>query len=99
MLISWFSDNFNFLNLQCVLCLRLLKKFDPKDFQPKTLPCGYDELDSVYDGKKGQINEQVVELSIGQQIYDMVDAGGVKGMTINEVQWYASKSIVVTFYL
>ncbi|MDV3199468.1 MAG: hypothetical protein Q8874_02745 [Sweet potato little leaf phytoplasma] len=35
--------------------------------------------------KRGQITEQLLELPIEQQIYDMIDAEGSKGLIIHEV--------------
>ncbi|KAL5579539.1 hypothetical protein UlMin_011981 [Ulmus minor] len=69
-------------------CLRLLKSFCPKNFEPKTLGCIDDDFDGeeqVKFGKKCQISNQLVELPIEFQIYDMIDAAGPKGMTVMEV--------------
>ncbi|XP_010498096.1 PREDICTED: uncharacterized protein LOC104775855 [Camelina sativa] len=60
-------------------CLRLLKRFSPKNFN--------------YSGKKQLLNfgrsiqktEQTLELPIDNQIYDMVDAEGSKGLPVMEV--------------
>lgn len=74
--------------LQEVSCLRLLKKFSPKNLEPKTLRCRSDDPDTeepVKLGKRGQINDQIVELPIEHQVYDMIDAEGSKGLTITEV--------------
>ncbi|KAK1265574.1 hypothetical protein QJS04_geneDACA010700 [Acorus gramineus] len=71
-----------------VRCLRLLKSFDPKDFQPKALVRGSDEIDAeqlIKRGKRGQIYDQLVELPIEHQIYDLIDAEGHKGLTYSEV--------------
>ena len=68
--------------------MRLLKEFSPKSFEPKTPGCGYDDPDTeqlAKMGKRGQITEQLVELPIEYQIYDMIDAEGSKGLTITEV--------------
>ncbi|CAK9179892.1 unnamed protein product [Ilex paraguariensis] len=76
------------VNKREVSCLRLLKEFSPKSFEPKTPGCGYDDLDTeqlAKMGKRGQITEQLVELPIEYQIYDMIDAEGSKGLTITEV--------------
>ncbi|CAK9179893.1 unnamed protein product [Ilex paraguariensis] len=77
------------VNKREVSCLRLLKEFSPKSFEPKTPGCGYDDLDTeqlAKMGKRGQITEQLVELPIEYQIYDMIDAEGSKGLTITELQ-------------
>ena len=42
-----------------------------------------DEL--VKSGKRGQITDQLVELPMEHQIYDMIDAEGPKGLTVIEV--------------
>ncbi|XP_027105521.1 uncharacterized protein [Coffea arabica] len=71
-----------------VKCLQLLKKFSPKHFEPKLSRQGYDELDveqTTKLGKRGQITDQLVELPIDHQIYDMIDAEGSKGLTFTEV--------------
>ncbi|XP_076949075.1 uncharacterized protein LOC143621593 [Bidens hawaiensis] len=60
-----------------VTCVRLLKKFSPENFMPKE--------QQVKRVKRGQITEQLLELPIEQQIYDMIDAEGSKGLTYNEV--------------
>ena len=88
--------------LQEVKCLQLLKKFSPKHFEPKLSRQGYDELDveqTTKLGKRGQITDQLVELPIDHQIYDMIDAEGSKGLTFTEVRpflyWKALKLILV----
>jgi hypothetical protein len=66
----------------------LLKSFSPKNFEPKTLGCGDDDFEEeqqVNFGKKSQITDQLVELPIEHQIYDMIDAAGSEGMTVMEV--------------
>ncbi|KAH7865791.1 hypothetical protein Vadar_011204 [Vaccinium darrowii] len=59
-----------------VSCLRLLKSFSPSFFEPKQ---------QVKLGKRGQITDQLMELPIEHQIYDMVEAEGSKGLTITEI--------------
>lgn len=74
--------------LQEVKCLRLLKKFSPDTFMLKGHGGGDDDLDTEQQFKpvkRGQITDQLLELPIEQQIYDMIDAEGSKGLTINEV--------------
>ncbi|XAR49896.1 hypothetical protein NMG60_11004070 [Bertholletia excelsa] len=75
------------VNKKMVNCLRLLKSFSPKNFEPKTLGRRDDlDMDQLMKmGKRGQITDQVVELPIQHQIYDMVDAEGSKGLTITEI--------------
>ena len=64
---------------QVVRCLRLLKKFDPNEFQPKSTVSNYKF------GKKGQATDQVLELPLENCIYDMISAEGTKGITLVEV--------------
>lgn len=66
----------------------MLKKFSPKCFEPKTQGSGLDDPDAeqlVKSGKRGQITDQLVELPMEHQIYDMIDAEGPKGLTVIEV--------------
>lgn len=49
---------------------------------------GNDDVDTeqqVKVGKRGQITDQLLELPIEHQIYDIVAAEGTKGLTITEV--------------
>ncbi|CAA6670524.1 unnamed protein product [Spirodela intermedia] len=76
------------VNGKVVKCLRLLKKFNPKDFQPKGITCGYESFRSEHlqrCSRRGQITDQFVELPIEHRIYDMIDGEGPKGLTISEV--------------
>lgn len=69
-------------------CLRLLKKFSPKNVGPKTLGCGDDDFkeeQQVKFGKQREITDQLVELPIEHQIFDMIDAAGSEGLTVMEV--------------
>ena len=65
---------------QVVRCLRLLKKFDPNEFQPKSTVSNY-----KFGKKKGQATDQVLELPLENCIYDMISAEGTKGITLVEV--------------
>lgn len=71
-----------FYFLQVELCLRLVKKFSEKNFEPKLL--GFDDhLDKGQQLKFGRTLrnvDQIVELPIDNQIYDMVDAEGSEGL-------------------
>ncbi|XP_017252944.1 uncharacterized protein LOC108223286 isoform X2 [Daucus carota subsp. sativus] len=76
------------VNTKEVICVKLLKKFSPKHFEPKSLKIGLDDPDAeeqVILGKRGQINDQLVELPIEHQVYDMIDAEGSKGLTKTEL--------------
>ncbi|CAI9087290.1 OLC1v1021327C1 [Oldenlandia corymbosa var. corymbosa] len=70
-----------------VKCLRLLKKFSPKYFEPNSSKHGNDELEQEQQklGKRAQITDQLVELPIEHQIYDMIDKEGCRGLTITEI--------------
>lgn len=74
--------------MQVLPCIRLLKPFDPKSFASKTNAVNADEvgLESHPKGtKRGQITEQVVELSMNRQIYDSIKQGGSDGVAVTEV--------------
>ncbi|KAI3774732.1 hypothetical protein L1987_49293 [Smallanthus sonchifolius] len=82
------EEFFATVNNKEVSCLRLLKNFSPETFMPKSHGGGDDDLDTeqqVKLAKRGQITDQLFELPIEQQIYDMIDAEGSKGLTLNEV--------------
>lgn len=64
---------------QAVRCLRLLKKFDPNEFQPKSIASNFKFV------KKGQATDQILELPLENCIYDMISAQGTKGITLVEV--------------
>lgn len=67
-----------------------MKKFSPKHFEPKSLKFGLDDLDveePVILGKRGQISDQLVELPLEQQVFDIVDAEGSKGLSKTEVRF------------
>ncbi|KAM0834709.1 hypothetical protein ACQ4PT_063418 [Festuca glaucescens] len=55
-----------------VRCLRLLKKFDPVEFRPKSTTPDYKI------GQKRQATDQVMELPLDNCIYDMIKAQGSK---------------------
>uniref|UniRef100_A0A161ZTH2 Uncharacterized protein n=1 Tax=Daucus carota subsp. sativus TaxID=79200 RepID=A0A161ZTH2_DAUCS len=76
------------VDTKVVSCLKLLKKFSAKYFEPKSLKHGVDDPDleePVILGKRGQINDQLVELPLEHQVYDMVNAEGSKGLTKTEL--------------
>ncbi|KAJ4717806.1 B-block binding subunit of TFIIIC [Melia azedarach] len=67
-------------------CLRLLKQFSSKLFEPQCLRCGDNsEKDELKFGRRFPKTEQLVELPIEHQIYDMVDAEGSEGLAVMEV--------------
>lgn len=68
--------------MQIVPCIRLLKPFDAKAFS------GNDEVETdaqLRGAKRGQITNQMVELSIDRQIYDLVDNAGREGLYMMDV--------------
>ncbi|XP_057786718.1 uncharacterized protein LOC131004125 isoform X2 [Salvia miltiorrhiza] len=69
-------------------CLRLLQSFSTSHFEPKSHGRGPDGMDieqSQNLSKRGQVTEELVELPILRQIYDMIDVAGLKGLTNTEV--------------
>ncbi|KAL6514977.1 hypothetical protein OROGR_020556 [Orobanche gracilis] len=71
-----------------VNCLRLVQNFSPSYFEPKLHGRGHDDIDTEQSKnslERGQITEQLAELHILRQAYDMVDAAGTKGLTNTEV--------------
>ncbi|KAL5983021.1 hypothetical protein ACLOJK_017101 [Asimina triloba] len=77
----------NKILVQVVNCLRLLKKFDMTSFRQKSVVCANGDFDtdqSVNYGKMNQTTDQLVELPIAHQIFDMVEAAGSKGITLME---------------
>lgn len=85
----WFEYTHCFFVCQVESCLRLLKKFSLKNFEPKTLGHGDDDFEEEQQlnfGKKHQITDQLVELPIEHQIYDMIDAAGSEGLTVMEAR-------------
>ncbi|XP_073118561.1 uncharacterized protein [Henckelia pumila] len=76
------------VNKKEVNCLRLLQSFSPSNFDPKFQGCRQNDNDteqSMTLVKRGLITEQVVELPILRQVYDMIDSEGSKGLTNTEV--------------
>ncbi|KAA0067657.1 B-block_TFIIIC domain-containing protein [Cucumis melo var. makuwa] len=69
-------------------CLRLLKKFSPKCFDMSTT-LGSDDISGYKHhmkfGRKCQVTDQLTELAIEHQIYDMIDAAGFEGITVMTV--------------
>ncbi|CAH9114788.1 unnamed protein product [Cuscuta epithymum] len=71
-----------------VNCLHLLKEFSPNHFEPKSRARECINLckeQTTKLARKGQITDQLVELPIEHQIFDMVDAEGSRGLTFTEV--------------
>ncbi|XP_073118562.1 uncharacterized protein [Henckelia pumila] len=77
------------VNKKEVNCLRLLQSFSPSNFDPKFQGCRQNDNDteqSMTLVKRGLITEQVVELPILRQVYDMIDSEGSKGLTNTEAE-------------
>ncbi|GMI86163.1 hypothetical protein like AT1G17450 [Hibiscus trionum] len=75
------------VNEKAEICLRLVKAFPEKNLEPKLLGCD-DHLDKGQQLKFGRsiLNvDQIVELPIDNQIYDMVDAEGSEGLPVMTV--------------
>lgn len=73
---------------KAVSCLRLLKEFSPKLFGKRATDCEYDNLvpeQTIIGGNQIQNTEQLVELPLEQQIFDMIDQEGSKGLLGVEV--------------
>ncbi|XP_038720773.1 uncharacterized protein LOC120013139 isoform X2 [Tripterygium wilfordii] len=71
------------VNKKVERCLRLLKKLSPKNFEPEAP--GFVNEQPVKFGRRSQKSDQLVDLPIEYQIYDMVDAAGSDGLTVVEV--------------
>eukprot|EP00250_Pteridium_aquilinum_P019555 c24476_g1_i2 orf=212-5611(-) len=69
-------------------CIRLLKPLDLKAFSSKDSRINSEETESersLRGTKRGQITEQVAELSINRQIYDTIKQGGSEGVSVTEI--------------
>ncbi|KAK2652182.1 hypothetical protein Ddye_012038 [Dipteronia dyeriana] len=68
-------------------CIRLLKPFSLKEFERNSLGYGdnTEKEQQMKFGRRSPKDEQLVELPIEHQIYDMVDAEGSEGLTVIEV--------------
>lgn len=64
---------------EVVRCLRLLKKFNPNEFKPKSTASNYKI------SKKCLATDQLMELPLENTIYDMIHAQGPKGVTLVEL--------------
>ncbi|TXG46422.1 hypothetical protein EZV62_028079 [Acer yangbiense] len=69
-------------------CMHLLKKISLKEFERNSLGCGdnTEKEQQMKFGRRSPKNEQLVELPIEHQIYDMVDAEGSKGLAVIEAE-------------
>ncbi|CAN0906918.1 hypothetical protein LINGRAHAP2_LOCUS24517 [Linum grandiflorum] len=68
-------------------CIHLLNKFSPKIFQTKPLgrSCAYDNIRQLKFGRRPKLNEQLLELPINLQIYDLIDEKETEGAVGIEV--------------
>ncbi|KAM7264039.1 hypothetical protein ACFE04_001722 [Oxalis oulophora] len=66
-------------------CLRLIKEFSQKNYESKLLENSSNGKHQMKFGRKPKNSDQVVELPIENQIYDMIDAEGPNGLTLLEV--------------
>ncbi|XP_020525318.1 uncharacterized protein LOC18437646 isoform X2 [Amborella trichopoda] len=67
-----------------VHCIRLAKKFKPSALQPNPTHSIGDDSDVNLPSKR-HISEQLVELPIDNQMYDMIDAEGSTGLVVTEM--------------
>ncbi|CAN0877955.1 SART-1 family protein DOT2, partial [Linum grandiflorum] len=65
-------------------CIRLLKKFSPDVFETKLFG-GSDRNKQLKFGRRPKMNEQLLELPIDHQIFDVIAAKGTEGATGIEV--------------
>ncbi|KAK8629039.1 hypothetical protein V6N13_077896 [Hibiscus sabdariffa] len=75
------------VNEKAEICLRLLKRFPEKNLEAKLLRCD-DHLDKGQQLKFGRSilnGDQILELPIDNQIYNMVDAEGSEGLPVMTV--------------
>lgn len=64
---------------------------------PNSHGCGPDDVEVEQPqslSKRGLVTEELVELPILRQVYDMIDAAGVKGLTNSEVS-----AVIVVKYI
>lgn len=78
----------DFGQVEC--CLRFPENYTPTSFEPKTLRhvddhCDEDQQMKLRKRKKCEITDQLVELPIEQQIYDLIHATSTEGLTRVEV--------------
>nr|XP_011467426.1 PREDICTED: uncharacterized protein LOC101308114 isoform X2 [Fragaria vesca subsp. vesca] len=69
-------------------CLRFVENSSPTRVDPRTVVHvdeDFVEEQNVKFGKKCKITDQLVELPIEHQIYEIIDAAGSEGLTRNEV--------------
>ncbi|KAL9157086.1 hypothetical protein ABFS82_09G122300 [Erythranthe guttata] len=82
------EECFTMIKKKEVNCIRLLQSFSPSLFEPKLNGHGHDDIETEQSTnllKRGQITEQLVEIPVLRQVYDMIDAAGSKGLTNTEV--------------
>lgn len=65
--------------------MRLLKPFPGNNSEPKSLGNHGIAEDTVKFGKRFELRDQLVELPIEHQIYDIIDDAGSEGLTMLEV--------------
>ncbi|KAK2644052.1 hypothetical protein Ddye_019247 [Dipteronia dyeriana] len=77
-------------------CMHLLKKIYLKEFERNSLGCGdnTEKEQQMKFGRRSPKNEQLVELPIEHQIYDMVDAEGSEGLTV--IEWQSKRCSLQT---
>lgn len=83
--------------LQVCSCLRLLKKFSMENDEPNLFSsANNDKNEEVAQfGRKYQITEQIIELPLEHQVFDMIVAEGSAGLTLKEVYIFFSDFLEV----
>ena len=73
--------------MQVERCIHLLNKFSPKIFETKPLgaSCATQDIRELKFGRGPKLNEQLLELPINQQMYDLIDEKGTEGVVGIEV--------------
>ncbi|CAM6048916.1 unnamed protein product [Sphagnum compactum] len=64
-------------------CIRLLKSFDAKTFGVGN--DGTESENSIWGARRGQVTEQVVEVPLDRQIYDLIDSAGPEGLYMTDI--------------
>jgi hypothetical protein len=69
--------------------LRLLRSFNEDEIQSRL-----DISNSKGKEKRGEVTDQFVELPLDQRMYDLIESGGSKGITTNEVYLKSSPLLI-----
>lgn len=83
------------LLMQIASCIRLLKSFDAKTFGVGN--DGMESENSIWGARRGQVTEQVVEVPLDRQIYDLIDSAGPEGLYMTDVSTILPSSLLHVF--